>query len=768
MTYDRHPEIFVEGFPTNEKAKVREAVDLAKSLGLELVPFQNVSAMHDIWFGPYPYAVQDSDIFMQTLFDVFDETIDTFRPAHFHIGMDEDGATDFDEVALRDTPTHKKVILDCYEFLKRRGLTTLAWNDGINQLGKEQADIPRDVVVLPWYYGGDDFTPAKNYTDQGFRILCSPWSQWHEENDQFYSIYASSLKSDKVLGMAGTVWYPISSDPEGENDYRRCLVKAASAFWSPVQAGSYPRDKEYYAPAYSGLSGGASSAVKPIQIPAADLTGLISLVTGQDADHLKCESARERLVAAGTRIVPTLVESMAKNPAEVSPWAEGTLRRIVRDPIGDSATMLASLEAAAVAGGKLQALSLEMLGALKDHSFLEKQSPADPEVCAAMGVSGDTRYLPALAKAASTDGPARGNAILAIGKLKGLQELQALGGSWKSFSDESREAYARALAMQASEAALPVLGDLLSDANWRVRFRAAMGIGATRSPKAGPYLLKVLKDKNPAVFKIGLYWCTDTRIMAPDGYFPALISRLSLDEDPEIVKPIVHALLLMWDPSRGQWLSKAEGSVKPVDYPKLRVWNDKPLINALNALSGYKNRRLAVDSSVLLMKMGASPQKDSTVKLVNGLSVEDKRWFCIRMREDGMPEAAPVLKQLWGCKDRLVQTFILHYASRVNTTDAFRLAYDGYMDIPQTDLQFRSLALGAMASHITRVDADAKLAIPLMLDSYSKVDRENRQNFVSALSRAAGREPMSALSGDPTDVAKRLVEWKDWWAKQSK
>jgi len=763
MKYERHPELFVEGFATNDKAKVREAVDLAKSLGLELVPFQNASACHDIWLGPYPYATQDSDIYYEALFDVLDETIETFRSRYLHIGMDEDVARDFDDNELRSTLEHRNVIVRLYEYLRRMGITTLLWNDGVLLCGQYKDDVPRDAIVLPWYYGGSDFTSAKEYINMGFRILCSPWSQWHVENDQFYSIYASSVKSDKVLGMAGTVWYPISSDPGSENDYRRCLVKAAMAFWSPLKAGDYPNDKEYWAPEYDGLPGNTAAEIKPKTIPDAERAKLIALVTSDDKDAFACEAAREKLVAAGTAVLPALLEEMAKTPETVSPWAEGTVRRIVREPVGDKEVMISALEKAAGTSGALRALALEMLGRAGDVEFLSKMDTSDPDVCRAMGFSGDKRFLPMLVKDVDAGGMARSYALTAIGQIKGTDELVSFKDRWKSWNQNERYAYARALAMQGDERILPVLGDLARDTDPKVRFQAAIGIGGTRSPKAGSYILKLLDDSDPAVFKVGLWWCTDTFILKPEEYFPYLYRRLNVNENKEIVRPILHAMILMWMPGVGQMLSDGEDPAKRIDYAKLSVWKDKKLISTLNEMSAYPDKRLAADAMIVLLKMGASPKADGLIKLTNSMNVEDQRWFCIRMREEANPAAAPVMKSLWSTGDRLVRTFIIQYAARVKTEETFAMLKEFYASLPKDDEQMRTWMLSAMAAHIVKLDNNARYLIPLMLDTYEKTDIETRGVFDAALSRAAGRKPVEEPISDPSEIANRLAKWRRWW-----
>ena len=156
MTYDRQPENITEGITRNEKAKIREAVDLAKSLGIDLVPKTNSSSGHDGWLIPYAFAIPSSDsysdIYMEQLLDAYDEIIEVFRPAYFHVGLDEDVFPDLDGRPLRTTPVHKQVLLADYEFLRRRGITMEIWCDGRyaarQGVGGRSARRDRAPVVL--------------------------------------------------------------------------------------------------------------------------------------------------------------------------------------------------------------------------------------------------------------------------------------------------------------------------------------------------------------------------------------------------------------------------------------------------------------------------------------------------------------------------------------------------------------------------------------------------------------------------------------------
>jgi hypothetical protein len=409
-----------------------------------------------------------------------------------------------------------------------------------------------------------------------------------------------------------------------------------------------------------------------------------------------------------------------------------------------------------------------MLAASGDVAFLEKQDPADPAISFAMGVSKDKRFIPALAKIARLTGVAQADALMAMGKLKAADELLSLKDSWKSFDDKARESYAHALGMQASEAAIPILGELTTDANWRVRFRAAVGLGATRSAKAGSYILNLLDDKNPSVFKMGLYWCTDTLILKPEQYFPKIIARLRPDEDDQIVKPILHSLLLMWYPDTGQWLSKNQDPSRRVDYPKLSVWKDKSLIEALNGVFTYKDSRLAMDAIDVVIKMGVPLKPDNILRGVDTFNIEDKRFFCERMRSERVPGLEPVFKKMWETNDRMVHVFILQYCALVPTPETFEMAFKAFPEIPKEDEILRMIGVSALAAHVKKLDERAKRAIPIILDMYNKVGWEAQVGLDAALCRAAGRTPLESLDRDPAAVSKRLADWKEWWAKQAR
>ena len=411
-----------------------------------------------------------------------------------------------------------------------------------------------------------------------------------------------------------------------------------------------------------------------------------------------------------------------------------------------------------------------MLASSGDAAYLEKQDAAEPAVAYAMGVSKDKRFIPALLKVASAAGAAQNSALMALGKLGAATELLSLKDSCKSFDDKARENYAHALAMQVSEAAIPVLGELCGDANWRVRFRAVVGLGPTKSAAAAPYLLKLLDDKNPAVFKAALYWSTDTFVMKPEQYFPKLEARLKLDEDTEIVKPILHTLWLWWAQGVGQPLARHEDPKKRVDYEKLSIWKDKGLIDALTRMYAYKDSRLAMDAMDIMIKMGRPLDAQAILKGVGAFKLEDKQFFAERMRAQRIKGLEPVFKEMWKTNDRLLHNFILQYCGMVLSPETFEMAYNWLPELPKDDDILRMVAVGALAAHVQKLDATAKRAIPIILEDYAKTGWESRMNLDAALCRASGRKPLTeeqnAIFRDQEAYTKRLADWKDWWAQQ--
>lgn len=107
--------------------------------------------------------------------------------------------------------------------------------------------------------------------------------------------------------------------------------------------------------------------------------------------------------------------------------------------------------------------------------------------------------IPTLLNALSdTDDAVRCVAALALGQLQAISAIPSLILLFWDASGWVRGAAADALALM-GEAAVPALGDALSDERDGVRVRAAYALHKIRSPKSAPWLFPALNDPNPLV-----------------------------------------------------------------------------------------------------------------------------------------------------------------------------------------------------------------------------------------------------------------------------
>lgn len=91
IQYETHPEISVKG--AWSKDKLKKELDRMRSMGLTPIPKLNFSACHDAWLGEYSRMLSTS-VYYQVCKDVIAEVAEVFgNPEYFHLGMDEEDAT---------------------------------------------------------------------------------------------------------------------------------------------------------------------------------------------------------------------------------------------------------------------------------------------------------------------------------------------------------------------------------------------------------------------------------------------------------------------------------------------------------------------------------------------------------------------------------------------------------------------------------------------------------------------------------------------------
>ena len=176
------------------------------------------------------------------------------RPGFFHIGCDESDQPSCPTCAATDWPvtvgTH---IREMRDHIASLGARTLVWQDmlisrqdprwagrefefyPINGVSKEScerllAQLPKDVVVCDWYYGGreermtDRFPTWDYFQSLGFDVMPTSWMR-----PESTKVMGLAAKRQKTFGFMGTCWHH-SYNPELYLIY----VPSAFAAWGRV------------------------------------------------------------------------------------------------------------------------------------------------------------------------------------------------------------------------------------------------------------------------------------------------------------------------------------------------------------------------------------------------------------------------------------------------------------------------------------------------------------------------------------------------------
>ncbi len=162
------------------------------------------------------------------LFDLWSELAETFRPAAFHMGMDEVFL-----IAEKDCPrcagsTPGEIFYAAasqyYAFFRGTGRKVLMWGDRLlerkrfeySKYESSETDtwkalrfLPRDIIICDWHYGVRASYPSIPYfLEQGFRVLACPWRD--PKNVRALWEYAQKVRTDRFLGFLATTWVSFS------------------------------------------------------------------------------------------------------------------------------------------------------------------------------------------------------------------------------------------------------------------------------------------------------------------------------------------------------------------------------------------------------------------------------------------------------------------------------------------------------------------------------------------------------------------------------
>lgn len=164
-------------------------------------------------------------------YKILDDTLDTVQrsmnPEYIHIGHDEIWQLGKDsrdiESGLIDVQLVQRDLMHWYRRIKQNNpkTTILMWDDLLRPvrqsasngiLNEVAGDIPKDIVIVPWYYYSEKKSAAdiemrvKHLATLGFSFIGAPAGYFRENSYLWYKALQPYLKSGRAQGMMFTSW----------------------------------------------------------------------------------------------------------------------------------------------------------------------------------------------------------------------------------------------------------------------------------------------------------------------------------------------------------------------------------------------------------------------------------------------------------------------------------------------------------------------------------------------------------------------------------
>lgn len=162
---------------------------------------------------------------------VLREAVELFRPRFLHLGHDEVRGPS----GLRyDMALYLRDIITLSGALRAVNVRPMVWGDVLwerraeAQADPQMADLPRDLVVVPWKYEDvRDYPEAAHFKRLGFDVLGATW--WRLHNTYHFS---RAVRAAEGLGMIRTTW-------TGHFQNRAALTRAYRQLYTYLTAAAY-------------------------------------------------------------------------------------------------------------------------------------------------------------------------------------------------------------------------------------------------------------------------------------------------------------------------------------------------------------------------------------------------------------------------------------------------------------------------------------------------------------------------------------------------
>ena len=229
LEFDSHPEISAPDAWSKELLK--QKIDEAKAVGIEIIPKLNFSTGHDTWLKEYRRMVSTPKYY-EVCADLIAETCEAFgKPRLFHLGLDEEKAKTqrHHEMAII---RHSKLYWHDVHFLfaecEKNGARPWIWSDMYWAVPEEfLANVPKNVLISNWFYDvfRDDYEPGyyahtriKAYEEldrAGYEQIPTSACIRNNNNTRQTVAFAEDRLTPKLLkGFMSCPWTPTTKDTE--------------------------------------------------------------------------------------------------------------------------------------------------------------------------------------------------------------------------------------------------------------------------------------------------------------------------------------------------------------------------------------------------------------------------------------------------------------------------------------------------------------------------------------------------------------------------
>lgn len=209
INWESHPEIHHPTYGM-DKAEARDVIEYARRHFITVIPL--VQALgHCAWIftngqhldlaedpdTPYAYSPTNPDSY-EFLFEIYDEAVELFQPAFFHVGHDEvtmRGRFPFRE-ASRGKSVTELLMMDIEKlrsYFQPKGIRMMLWGDMFlapsevtdaghastaDEAKKRRNALPKDIVICDWHYiisQPEAYKSVAIFKHAGFDVIPSAW-----------------------------------------------------------------------------------------------------------------------------------------------------------------------------------------------------------------------------------------------------------------------------------------------------------------------------------------------------------------------------------------------------------------------------------------------------------------------------------------------------------------------------------------------------------------------------------------------------------------